>query len=96
MAIPSVPSGECVFCKWGGSCTLTQHRDRPVWFCEEFDQADVLPDRTPAYRPQAAQIAADQQSASAGTEGLCADCEKRPTCTFTKLEGGVWHCEEYS
>jgi len=27
--------------------------------------------------------------------GLCSYCEEYATCTYPKLEGGVWHCEEY-
>jgi len=28
-------------------------------------------------------------------KGLCVDCANRHICIFSKLPGGVWHCEEY-
>jgi hypothetical protein len=30
-----------------------------------------------------------------GYKDLCASCAKRDSCTVSKSEGGVWHCEEY-
>jgi hypothetical protein len=28
-------------------------------------------------------------------KGLCSNCENRNTCVNSRMEGGVWHCEEY-
>ncbi len=28
-------------------------------------------------------------------KGLCINCENRDTCKETKLDGSIWHCEEY-
>lgn len=29
------------------------------------------------------------------TEGLCAHCDSREICSIPKIDGGIWHCEEY-
>jgi len=28
-------------------------------------------------------------------KGLCAHCDSRENCSIPKIDGGIWHCEEY-
>ena len=37
----------------------------------------------------------DDMDTTLKKKGLCATCIKLDTCTFPKLEGGVWHCADY-
>ncbi len=93
------PSGICLCCRTVSTCTYTKDPRTPVLECEEFEGDE------PARLPAAAKAVLrphDPESGSGGrrkdpggSRGLCDSCEGREACTFTKPEGGVWHCEEY-
>ena len=84
----------CSNCKNISKCTFSNDSNRPAFYCEEFEIEEMpslnitKKDRTP---PMNSHLAKN----SSGFSGLCSDCENRRTCKFPRLEGGVWHCEEY-
>ena len=95
--------GLCSCCKGASTCTYPRDPDCPVLQCEEFDGILPLPSkrrsliRNVSFMPPRGMVG---EPAPRGLEfleprGLCSICEERETCTFPKLEGGVWHCEEY-
>ncbi len=88
--------GLCLTCENTATCTFPRKITCPVNQCEEFNIG---------HTPQpAAQEISNKTEYSISThmnqditpnQGLCYNCENIKTCTFPKLEGGVWHCEEY-
>jgi hypothetical protein len=88
----------CAACRWGSACTFPHHPELPVRLCDEFDPCDILPEadrRTLSCQEETLPGSALSDQETDGPRGLCADCGNRQTCTFTRLEGGVWQCEEY-
>lgn len=90
----------CSTCNNVSTCVLFKHHNRPVLYCELFD--DYVPP------PAIIEINTDVSMTSGipeglepnntslmYTEGLCWDCENRETCMYRKREGGTWQCEEY-
>ena len=87
----------CITCNYGPTCVRREHHNKPVWYCEEFD--DYQP---PPKRPVDLTVKAERARESAMAEkisdlsrGLCCNCENNEICVIPKSEGGVWHCEEY-
>ncbi len=92
--------GICSTCNYAPDCA---HRLRnsgvAIWECENYDDyvhfdgaeingglSTVLPAPRKSHRPEFDAIE---------YRGLCRNCDKRDECSYTKPEGGVWHCEEY-
>lgn len=91
--MPSESRGICSTCNYVPACSLRATDDRPVFYCEEFD--DYVP---VAARP-AVEVALMPKEPTDQCEdeykGLCLDCDNREICLSPKSHGGVWHCEEY-
>ncbi len=92
-------SGLCSCCRCFETCTYPKDPPRPTLQCEEFDGIVPSPLKT-ALHAEAVPAVVGRKSepcvADHGSDpGLCSLCENRPTCTYPKPEGGVWHCEEY-
>jgi hypothetical protein len=86
----------CSSCKNAGDCIFQKGRVKPALYCEEFE-IDVYPSTKIAGKAQplpTASVEAEDED-SGGFIGLCNNCDNRRTCGFRKLEGGIWHCEEY-
>ncbi len=89
----------CSSCNHGELCASKKTRQRPVWFCEEFDEYVPVKEQD----VQEAGSLPAQSRIGSGTgeddssqfKGLCINCENRFTCGNSKTEGGIWHCEEY-
>ena len=92
------PSGLCSCCRFAEHCTYPKDPSQPILQCDEFEGLGPPP---PALgdRKNLQGIVDEPLSSSEKDfkefKGLCTICENRPTCTFPKPEGGVWHCEEY-
>jgi hypothetical protein len=88
--------GLCSTCRHASACTFPADVQRPAFYCEEFE-IEIAPVRKTskgnASHSTVSPIAVPEESAE--LIGLCSDCESRHTCIFPKLEGGIWHCEEY-
>jgi hypothetical protein len=90
------PSGThvdlCSTCNHGKTCSNRGTPERPVFFCEQFE--DSVPVSAPAPAAGLPEKPRSEQDARQ-YKGLCVNCENRQSCTITKQAGGVWHCEEY-
>jgi hypothetical protein len=84
-------AGLCGLCVTAATCQYRRPADQPVSFCEEFDGGQPVARTQPLRQVRAATI----ESEPALPPGLCRQCDNRQSCSFTKPEGGVWHCEEY-
>ncbi len=89
--------GLCETCNNAPSC-FHHARRGPALFCEMFDDY-VSPDATVAARTA---VSAQRPFLLRHTEkepvrqaGLCVNCEHASHCGHAKVEGGVWHCEDY-
>ena len=101
MPIKSSLCRSCIHVPECSSFQKSQISDRPVLFCENFE------DTGPAQQVENVNFATPQQvlrpSQPESIEeipgrmlGLCLNCEKRASCQFPVQEGGVWYCEEHS
>jgi hypothetical protein len=83
--------GLCRDCLRAEQCTFPRDPFRPVWSCDEFlgaGRALPCPERSlPA-------SVGEPPGETAEVKGLCRGCANRPTCTYPKPAGGVWHCDE--
>ena len=87
----------CCNCRNASDCTFQKNRQKPSFYCEEFE-IDIYPSAATAVgKATPLPIAqADAEDKDSGKFiGLCSNCDNRRTCTFPKPEDGVWHCEEY-
>lgn len=89
----SVPEnlGICSTCNHLSTCIHRLKNNRPIWFCEEFD--DYTPSDLMAVidHPEIEEVNDDRNSFM----GLCINCENRFDCPHAKQAGGIWQCEEY-
>ncbi len=89
----------CSTCNDVQLCTSRENRQRPVWFCEQFDDyVPVSEEKSVESEFQIIPPWKDSNSIEAGAvqfKGLCINCENRSTCANSRVVGGIWHCEEY-
>jgi hypothetical protein len=71
--------------------------ERPVMQCEEFSHAGPGAGSAagPAVVAQPAGEPLDEEFERFRTEGLCATCASRETCTLPGPPVGVWRCDAY-
>jgi len=86
----------CSTCENNSTCKLPKDTDRPVLYCELFDDGraaahNSVEDPSPLSLKSSDRPEEEQKR----FKGLCSNCENRWSCSFAKPEGGVWHCEEY-
>jgi hypothetical protein len=91
MAGPQTKAGLCKTCAHRDNCSLTGCNGIGIFECAEHEPAGV----TPAPSGNGAPVE-EQVASAAPVLGLCMDCAGREGCTFSRPEGGVWHCEEYA
>ena len=80
----------CSTCKHAETCAGRSTLEHPIFFCEMFEVEVPRPTLALAAGPEPS-----ERPESSEYKGLCVNCENRDTCTITKPEGGIWHCEEY-
>ncbi len=89
----------CSTCNHVHGCVNLKRGDRPVWFCEEFDNYVPVEEKTndeTIFQPVQSYIEQDSmEDVGRQFQGLCINCEDRHTCNLMKPNGGVWHCQEY-
>jgi len=86
----------CSTCENNSTCTFPKDPDRPVLYCELFDDGraaaqNSVKDPSPLSLKSSDKPDEEQKRFT----GLCSNCENRWSCSFPKAEGGIWHCEEY-
>ncbi|RIK64846.1 MAG: hypothetical protein DCC65_13415 [Planctomycetota bacterium] len=92
--------GLCQQCALAPTCTFPRNWERPILACEEFQGEEksvalrVVGVLTPSGFSRSQPVHA-AVTAGPETKGLCATCEKAPTCTFPGREAGIWQCEEF-
>lgn len=91
--------GLCSACRNDPTCTYPRDPGRPVVQCLDFEGYVAAPPKATGgngSRPDNSRVRSTMEEKYSGKYmGLCRNCENRGTCTFSKPEGGVWHCEEY-
>ena len=92
--------GLCLTCNNAATCKFLQNHNKTVWQCEEYDdRTGVISKSNTKKGTQHAE--SETSPASTGNfsekiyKGLCVNCENRETCKHDKIEGGIWHCENY-
>jgi hypothetical protein len=86
----------CSNCKNAPTCTFPKDPNRPSFYCEEFEIEELPPQKIAEKgRTPPTDFHFSKEKDTTGFRGLCGDCENHRTCGFPKLDGGVWHCEEY-
>ncbi len=92
--------GLCSTCKKALICRYPRDPNRPVMFCDEFEgytpsQVKITGKNISPLAGSRVKSSAELEKDSGKYKGLCKSCKNREICTFSKPEGGVWHCEEY-
>ncbi len=82
--------GLCATCKHVEICVFRCKRGKDALYCELFEHC-ALDTGNLGAKTEGAVECPPQQS-----PGLCATCANAETCTLSRPEEGVWHCEEYA
>ncbi len=92
---PLHDAGLCRDCQHGPTCTFPRDPAQPVRSCDEFSGLGPARGRNDRLRMRKqTTFQANVALATPYLKGLCLQCSCRPTCTFPKPLGGVWHCDE--
>lgn len=91
LPIQRAVGGLCATCEHAPDCTHPRASGAPILECDDAVPLTIA--IAPTTGIEAVRHAAPPPRFAA--KGLCATCERFPTCTYPKLEGGVWHCEEF-
>ena len=75
--------GLCMSCNHAKTCVFLAQSTDPIWRCGEFDPSGTM-------RAPTSPVDLTNQPL-----GLCVNCERLPTCSLPKAEGGVWSCDEF-
>ncbi len=86
----------CSTCENNPTCTFPKNPDKPVLYCELFDDGRTLSQNSVKdHSPLSLKSSGGTEEEQQRFTGLCSNCENRENCSFPKPQGGVWHCEEY-
>ena len=80
----------CCTCLHEEQCLKGRSLECPIVHCELFDCGPPA-----AAAPVSAMAVVAVRVADPEARGLCVNCDHRLTCKLPRLEGGIWHCEEY-
>lgn len=90
--------GLCVNCDRLPTCGFARSNRSAVLYCEEFHvvgggaqaaMESVCPDG------HECPPSAVERGNGSPRAGLCFDCLAAGSCSLSRSEGGIWHCEEY-
>lgn len=81
--------GLCSTCIHTEDCIYAHNSESIILQCEEFDGYEEVKKSRENFTGTVRNKNEEEMT------GLCANCANRDSCTFSKPEGGVWHCEEY-
>ena len=82
----------CMTCIHASTCERKKKSALSTWQCEEFDDYVKQPMRAVEIKQDSSEL---KEIVEGRELGLCINCEFRKTCSHPKLEGGIWHCEDY-
>lgn len=90
--------GLCTFCDVAISCALIGASGMPVLECEEFrvwPQGKAIQENHVGTKSFETTQSERKNHTDRAKHGLCGSCAIYDTCTYSKAEGGIWHCEDY-
>ncbi|MBW6516519.1 MAG: hypothetical protein K0B81_07905 [Candidatus Cloacimonetes bacterium] len=87
-------TGLCADCVRAESCSLSNNTEAAIWNCEDYENEEVAP--IAAESKVEAKMEAMADAAVEANPGLCPYCIHNENCSLKKVEGGIWHCEEYA
>lgn len=91
LPIQRVVGGLCAACEHAPDCTHARASGMPIFGCDDASPLAIA--IAPTTGIDVAHPVTPPKRFAA--KGLCATCERFPKCTYPKLEGGVWHCDEF-
>jgi len=80
----------CWTCNDAVLCLDRQTLERPVWFCEQFD--DYVP-VTRRFAPRPTRV---QTEVTNNVKGICVNCDERQYCGRGQSAEAIWFCEQYA
>jgi hypothetical protein len=89
--VHTMVAGLCATCEHAPRCTHPRASGIPILECD--DVSPLLIAIAPVTGIEAARHPAPPPRNAA--KGLCSTCERFRNCTYPKLDGGVWHCNEF-
>ncbi len=101
MLIATMTCGICAACQHGPDCVYCQGIDYVPLQCEQFELAVQHRTATPVSTRAVTELErmvglhSQEDPAQLRSMGLCANCDHRTDCVYSRPEGGVWRCEEY-
>jgi hypothetical protein len=90
--------GLCLACERQGTCMYPRNPARPVMQCLEYEELSVAEPGGTAepWGNGSGRLGIRLRVEPERLEpGLCSDCEMREGCTYPRLPGGVWFCDEF-
>ena len=87
-------SGLCADCVRAEFCSLSHNSEAAIWNCEDYENEEITPIAAES-RPEIT-MEAQAEVAPEANPGLCPFCIHNEHCSLKKVEGGIWHCEEYA
>ncbi len=98
--VDSVFQGLCSTCNNSLNCIFSQNLSSFIWQCSEFDSSTS---EKPIMKninnvPETLNISNATAAINKNKDknkGLCLNCKNCNICTYTPIEGGTWHCEDY-
>ncbi len=85
----------CPNCRNISKCTLRKDRTKQKSYSEEF-KIGINPSIQATGGKKISQAASGVPDVLNEFIGICGNCNNRKVCSYSKPEGGIWHCEEYS
>lgn len=92
----AVGLGLCRTCVNAPECTFPRSPGHSVRSCDEYEGEDGprTARESLATRSSFFPVARPAGALLSELKGLCAQCARRHSCTYPKLAGGVWRCNE--
>ena len=92
--------GLCSTCNNAQTCGFLKNIKMQVWQCEEYDNSVAIKKKKAgkqvSQNNRSQVVLNNHNNQIPGKyKGLCINCENRETCNHEKVEGGIWHCEDY-
>jgi hypothetical protein len=81
-------SGLCAFCSRKVLCCLSSSCGL-VYDCDDYDAGE---EASGTLTFSSLDLSKEEEPEESG---LCAHCQNREICQLKRINGGVWHCEEY-
>ncbi|MBN2441280.1 MAG: hypothetical protein JXJ04_08035 [Spirochaetales bacterium] len=96
-------NGICSTCINSKDCTYQENHKETIWQCEEYN-GNIIEQTKNVYSEKTEQTEAETDvfaprdmpgKSEEIYKGLCINCENRFVCDNKRVEGGIWHCENY-